>query len=459
MNSAPEENAFSKLVTDRPIGAGPKIGELADVVISATPPKPVSWLRRTLKIFGPGLVTGAADDDPSGIATYSSIGAQFGSAMLWTMPLIYPFMAAIQEISARMGRVTGRGIAGNMRRFYPAWMLYVVIVFLVIANIINLGADIGAMGAAVNLLIGGPALLYCVLFALISVILQIRIPYQTYSGILKWMTLSLFTYVGTIFVVQINWPEVVRGTFIPTISFKGDSLAALIAVLGTTISPYLLFWQAGEEVEQMGSEPKEKPLKKAPQQAPEQLQRIKIDTYVGMAFSNLIAYFIILTAAATLHTHGKTEINSAAEAAEALRPIAGPLAALLFSLGVVGTGLLALPVLGGSAAYALGEALKWPVGLERKAKEAKAFYSVLAVATLIGLALNFTKLDPIKALVWAAIINGITAAPVMCFMMLLASRRKVMGKFTLPIYLKILGWLGTGIMALAAVGMLLTFGK
>jgi NRAMP (natural resistance-associated macrophage protein)-like metal ion transporter len=459
MNSPPEENAFSKLATDSPIEATPKTGEVTDVVISATPPEPIGWLRKILRLFGPGLVTGAADDDPSGIATYSSVGAQFGSSMLWTMPLIYPFMAAIQEISARMGRVTGRGIAGNMRRFYPAWMLYTVIVCLVIANIINLGADIGAMGAAVNLLVGGPALLYCVLFTLLSVILQIRIPYQTYSRILKWMTLSLFTYVGTIFVVQINWPEVIQGTFIPTISFKGEYLAALIAVLGTTISPYLLFWQAGEEVEQMESEPKEKPLKKAPQQAPEQLQRIKIDTYIGMAFSNLIAYFIILTAATTLHAHGKTEINSAAEAAQALRPIAGPLAAFLFSLGVVGTGLLALPVLGGSAAYALGEALKWPVGLERKAKEAKAFYSVLAVATLIGLALNFTKLDPIKALVWAAIINGIAAAPVMCFVMLLASRRKVMGEFTLPIYLKIAGWLGTGIMALAAVGMLLTSGK
>ena len=251
----------------------------------------------------------------------------------------------------------------------------------------------------------------------------------------------------------------IRGTLIPTISFKGEYLAALIAVLGTTISPYLLFWQSGEEVEQTESEPKEKPLKKEPQKAPEQLQRIKIDTYVGMAFSNLIAYFIILTAAATLHTHGKTEINSAAEAAEALRPIAGPFAALLFSLGVIGTGLLSLPVLGGSAAYALGEALKWPVGLERKAKEAKAFYSVLAVATLIGLALNFTKIDPIKALVWAAIINGITATPVMCFAMILASRRKVMAQLTLPLYLKILGWLATAIMALAAVGMLLTFGK
>jgi NRAMP (natural resistance-associated macrophage protein)-like metal ion transporter len=454
-----EGNELSDAATGNPIGDEPKIGGLASATVIETSPRSVIWLRKTLKIFGPGLVTGAADDDPSGIATYSSVGAQFGSSILWTMPLIYPFMAAIQEISARMGRVTGRGIAGNIRRFYPAWMLHVIVAFLVIANIINLGADIGAMGAAVNLLSGGPALLYCVLFALISVFLQIRIPYQTYSGILKWMTLSLFAYVGTVFVVQIDWPEVIRGTFIPTISFKGEYWAALIAILGTTISPYLLFWQAGEEVEQMESAPDEKPLKKAPEQATEQLQRIKIDTYIGMAFSNVIAYFIILTAAATLHTHGKTEINSAAEAAEALRPIAGPLAALLFSLGVIGTGLLALPVLAGSAAYALGEALKWPVGLERKAKDAKAYYSVLAVSTLIGLALNFTKIDPIKALVWAAIINGITAAPVMCFTMLLASRRKVMGEFTLPSYLKILGWLGTAIMALAAVGMLVTSGK
>jgi NRAMP (natural resistance-associated macrophage protein)-like metal ion transporter len=437
----------------------PEDGSEATGVETVTAAEPGGWWHRTLKVFGPGLVTGAADDDPSGIATYSSVGAQFGVSMLWTMPLIYPFMAAIQEISARLGRVTGRGIAGNLRRFYPAWMLYIIVVLLIIANIINIGADIGAMGAALNLLIGGPAHLYCVLFTLVSVILQIRIPYQTYSRFLKWLTFSLFSYVGTIFVVQINWAEVIRGTFIPAISLKGEYLAALIAVLGTTISPYLLFWQSGEEVEQMEGEPKENPLKLAPQQAPQQFQRIKIDTYVGMAFSNLIAYFIILTAASTLHAHGKTDINSAAEAAEALRPIAGPFAALLFSLGVIGTGLLALPVLGGSAAYAVGEALQWPVGLERKAKEAKAFYSVLAVATLIGLTLNFTKLDPIKALVWAAIINGITAAPVMCFMLLLASRRKVMGELTLPWYLKILGWLATAIMAVAAVGMVVTSGK
>lgn len=420
--------------------------------------EPVGWLRRTLRIFGPGLVTGAADDDPSGIATYSSVGAQFGYAMLWTMPLIFPFMAAIQEISARLGRVTGRGIAGNIRLFYSAWMLYAVVVLLLIANIINIGADIGAMGAAVNLLAGGPTLLYCVVFALVSVLLEVFIPYKTYSSILKWLTLSLFAYVGTIFVVQISWKEVLLGTLIPNVSLKREYLAALIAVLGTTISPYLLFWQSEEEVELMENALGEEALKKAPQQAPEQLRRIKIDTYVGMAFSNLIAYFIILTTAVTLHAHGKTDIDTAAQAAEALRPIAGIFASLLFSLGVIGTGLLALPVLGGSAAYAVGEALRWPVGLERKAKEAKAFYAVLAIATLVGLALNFTKVDPIKALVWAAIINGITAVPVMCFMMLLAGRRKVMGALTLPAYLKILGWLATAIMALAAAGMLLTSG-
>jgi NRAMP (natural resistance-associated macrophage protein)-like metal ion transporter len=422
-------------------------------------PKLVGWLRKTLKIFGPGLVTGAADDDPSGIATYSSVGAQFGYAMLWTMPLIYPFMAAIQEISARLGRVTGRGIAGNIRRFYPPWILYFTVVLLLIANIINIGADIGAMGAAVNLLVGGPTLLYCVLFALVSVLLQVLVPYKNYSAILKWLTLSLFAYVGTVFVVQINWREVLQGTFVPNISVKREYLTALIAVLGTTISPYLLFWQSGDEVELMESSLGEEALKKAPRQAPEQFQRIKIDTYVGMAFSNLIAYFIILTTAVTLHAHGKTDIDTAAQAAEALRPIAGAFASLLFSLGVIGTGLLALPVLGGSAAYAVGEALHWPVGLERKAKEAKAFYAVLALATLVGLALNFTKVDAIKALVWAAMINGVTAAPVMCLMMLLASRRKVMGKFTLPAYLKILGWMAAAIMALAAAGMLLTSGQ
>jgi NRAMP (natural resistance-associated macrophage protein)-like metal ion transporter len=440
--------------------ASAKAKSLGDTPIaSMIPPKPTSWVHRVFKILGPGLVTGAADDDPSGIATYSSVGAQFGYSMLWTMPLIYPFMAGIQEISARLGRVTGRGVAGNIRDFYPAWMLYVIVASLLFANIINIGADIGAMGAAVNLLVGGPTLLYCLFFTVVSVLLEVYISYATYSTALKWLTLSLFAYVGTIFVVQVDWTEALKGTFIPDISLKREYLAALVAVLGTTISPYLLFWQSAEEAEQMQNAPGEVALKKAPQQAPKQFQRIRIDTYFGMAISNLIAYFIILTTAVTLHAHGKTDIGTAAQAAEALRPIAGVFASFLFSLGVVGTGLLALPVLGGSAAYAVGEALRWPVGLERKARQAKAFYGVLAVATLIGLALNFIKVDPIKALVWSAIINGIAAAPVMCFMMLLASNRAVMGKLSLPAYLKILGWAATAIMAIAAVGMLLTSGQ
>jgi NRAMP (natural resistance-associated macrophage protein)-like metal ion transporter len=441
-----------------------KPGVLARQGIPAKPGKaragrPVSTIRKILKILGPGLITGAADDDPSGIATYSSVGAQFGYAMLWTMPFIYPFMAAIQEISARLGRVTGRGIAGNMQQFYPRWTLYAIVGLLLLANVINVGADIGAMGVAVNLLIGGPTLLYCTLFSAISVLLQIFIPYQRYSAVLRWLTLSLFAYVGTVFVVQIRWPEVVHGTFVPQISLSPEFLGALVAVLGTTISPYLFFWQSSEEVEEMQSAPREKALKQAPRQAPAQLQRIKIDTYLGMAFSNFIAYFIILTVAATLHANGQTDIDSAAQAAEALRPIAGEFASLLFSLGIVGTGLLALPVLAGSAAYAVGEALRWPVGLDRKVNEAKAFYVVLALATLIGLALNFTKINPIRALVWSAILNGITAAPVMCFMMLMASNRKVMGKLTLPLYLKVLGWAATLIMALAAAGILLPAGN
>jgi Mn2+/Fe2+ NRAMP family transporter len=330
---------------------------------------------------------------------------------------------------------------------------------LLFANVINIGADIGAMGAAANLLVGGPAVLYWVLFTTISVLLQIYVPYKTYSKFLKWLTLSLFAYVGTVFVIQIHWAEALRGTLVPNLSFQREYMAALIAVLGTTISPYLFFWQSAEEVEEMKSAPEEKPLKTAPQRAPAQLQRIKIDTYLGMALSNVIAYFIILTVAATLHAKGKTDIDTAAQAAQALRPIAGAFASLLFSLGIVGTGLLAVPVLGGSAAYAVGEAFRWQVGLERKAHEAKAYYAVLALATLIGLAMNFTRIDPIRALVWSAMINGITAAPVMCFMMLLASDRKVMGKLTLPVYLKIIGWAASTIMALAAIGVFATAGK
>ncbi|WP_395740890.1 Nramp family divalent metal transporter [Prosthecobacter sp.] len=432
---------------------------LAQIIRKPGTPRDEPPPRRFLKMLGPGLVTGASDDDPSGIATYSQAGAQYGYGMLWTMLFVYPLMTSIQEISARIGRVTGQGIAGNIRRHYSVWLLHPMVFLLLVANTINLAADLSAMGAAVKLLIGGPALLYVVVLAGVSVVLQIRIPYSRYAKILRWLCLSLFAYVATVFMVKIDWGEAMAGTFVPNLAMDGKSLTMFIAVLGTTISPYLFFWQAAGEVEEVNSKKEVKPLKQAPEQAPKETKRIVWDTYLGMAFSNIVAFFIILTTAATLHQNGKTEIETAAQAAEALRPVAGPLAFFLFAVGIVGTGMLALPVLAGSAAYAVGEALRWPIGLERKAKEAKGFYAVIAIATLLGLALNFTPMDPIKALIWTAVINGVTAVPLMVVMMLMTMNRKVMGQFTLSRYLLVTGWLATALMAAATVGLFWTWGE
>ena len=417
------------------------------------PPRRGFW-----KSLGPGLVTGASDDDPSGIATYSQAGAQFGYRMLWTMVLIYPLMVGIQEISALIGRVTGEGIAGNMRRYYSRWTMYPVVVLLLIANTINLAADINAMGASVKLLLGGPAQVYAAALALISVVLQVRLSYARYSGILKWLTLSLFAYVATVFAVHLDWWQVLRGSIIPTFSSDGKYLVMLIALLGTTISPYLFFWQSSAEVEEVNNHEEEQPLKVAPQQAPAETQRIARDTYFGMAVSNLISFFIMVTVAATLHAHGVTEIDTAAQAAEALRPVAGPLAFFLFAIGIVGTGMLALPVLAGSAAYAVGEAMQWPTGLERKAHEAKGFYGVITAATLVAVIINFTPLDPIKALFWTAVINGVIAVPLMVVMMFMATNPQVMGNFTLSRSLRILGWLATAMMLAASIGLLFSGG-
>jgi len=412
-----------------------------------------------LQMLGPGLITGASDDDPSGIGTYSQVGAQFGYAMLWTMLFSYPLMSGIQEISARIGRVTGRGIAGNMRKYYPRWLTYIVAGLLVIANVINLGADLGAMGAAVQLLIGGSALLYSIIFAVISLLLQIFVPYKKYVNFLKWLTLVLFAYVATVFVVRVPWGEALQGTFIPTIEFKADYFAGLIAVLGTTISPYLFFWQASQEVEEIDRAPTEQALAESPYQAPTEIVRIKADTYIGMGISNLIAFFIILTSAVTLHAHGKTDIQSATQAAEALRPVAGDFAFALFTVGIIGTGLLAVPVLAGSAAYAVSGVFGWSASLERQALQAKQFYGVLAAATLIGLGLNFTSIDPIKALFWAAVINGVLAGPVMVVIMLMATNPAVMSQFILSRRLRITGWLATAVMLIAAGGLFVTWGK
>ena len=413
---------------------------------------------KLLDVLGPGLITGASDDDPSGIATYSQAGAQFGFGLTWVMLFSWPLMCAIQEISARIGRVTGRGIAGNLRRHYPNPVVYSIVSLLVVANVINLGADLGAMGAALKLLIGGPQLVYVALFGLVTVLLEVFSRYSRYVSILKWLTLSLFAYVGVAFVVNMPWGEVARSLVVPQITLSAGYMTVVVAILGTTISPYLFFWQAEEEVEEVKERPDAKPLERAPEQAPTELRRIRIDTYIGMAFSNLVALFIMLTTAATLHAHGITDIQTSAQAAEALRPIAGPFAFVIFAIGIIGTGLLALPVLAGSSAYALGETFGWHVGLARKPYRAKAFYGAIAVATLVGVILNYSPIDPIRALFWSAVINGVVAVPVMALMMHLSSHRAAMGDFKLHWGLKTVGWAATGVMALAA-GPLRHLGK
>ncbi len=409
-------------------------------------------------VMGPGLITGASDDDPSGIATYSQAGAQFGYGVGWTLLLTYPLMCAIQLISAQVGRVTGRGLAGNLRRHYPTWVLYPLVGLLVIANTINLGADLGAMAAALHLLVAGPILLYIAAFAIVTVLAEVFMTYARYASVLRWLTLSLFAYVGTVFVVGVPWAIVAKNLVLPHISLDGGYLTVIVAVFGTTISPYLFFWQAGEEVENEKEDPTAKPLIRAPEQAPVEMARMQIDTLVGMGFSNIIALFIMLTTAATLNAHGVTDIQTSSQAAEALRPIAGRFAFTVFALGVIGTGLLAVPVLAGSAAYAVGEALGWRVGLAERPGRAPAFYGAIALATLVGAILNFTPLDPIKALFWSAVINGVTAVPIMVMIMLMASRKTVMGAFALRPLLKIVGWLASAAMAIAAIGMFATWG-
>jgi NRAMP (natural resistance-associated macrophage protein)-like metal ion transporter len=421
-------------------------------------PAPAKTAKRSaVTILGPGLITGASDDDPSGIATYSQAGAQFGYTTCWVMLFTWPLMAAIQEISARIGRVTGKGIAANLRDHYPVALLRGIVGLLLIANFINLGADLGAMGDALRLLIGGPVGLYVVLFAAFCTTLEIYASYQRYVSILKWMTLSLFAYVATVLVIHVPWGEVAYNTFVPTLSWKSDYIVVIVGVLGTTISPYLFFWQASEEADQERIDPAKHPLTEAPEEAPSAVRRIEIDTYVGMGLSNLVALCIIITTAATLHQHGITDIQTSKDAAEALRPIAGEFTFVVFALGILGTGLLAVPVLAGSAAYALAEAMQWNIGLDRAPKEAKRFYATIVGGTIIGIGVNFVNIDPMKALFWSAVINGVVAVPLMVIMMMMTMRRDVMGEFTLPRPLWIIGWLSTAAMALAVATMFATW--
>ena len=413
--------------------------------------------RGLLASLGPGLVTGASDDDPSGIATYSQAGAQFGYSMCWVMLFSFPLIAAIQEISARIGRVTGQGIAGNIRIHYPPWLLRTIVTLLLVANVINLGADLGAMGEALCLLIGGPAHLYVVIFAVICVLLEVFSSYERYVPILKWTSVSLLAYVLTALIVDVPWKQVAYDTLVPNFNLTKDYVVTIVAVLGTTITPYCFFWQSSQEAEDERVDPAAHTLLEAPEEAPTEIRRLRFDTYFGMGYSNLISLFIIITTAATLHVHGITDIQTSAQAAEALRPIAGVFTFALFAAGIIGIGLLAVPVLAGSAAYALGEALGWTTGLGRQPLDAKGFYGTIAVSTLIGIGINFVQIDPIRALFWSAVLNGIVSVPLMVVIMILAVQPKVMGEFTLPWPLQIMGWLSTTVMGVAVAILFATW--
>lgn len=404
--------------------------------------------------FGAGLISGAADDDPSGIATYSQVGAQFGFALGWTILFCYPFLVGVQGLSARIGAVTGQGLARNLRRHYPASLARVATLMLLIANVINIGADLAAMGAALQLLAGGPQLVYALVFGIVCVLLEIFVRYRRYATFLKWLTLSLFAYVAVAFAVDVPWMEAARGIFVPSFTFGGEQATALVAVLGTTISPYLLFWQAGQEVEEL--ERRHHPrLGTSPQAAGPELVRIEIDTIVGMALSGVVALSIMIATAATLHANGTTHIETSAQAAEALRPVAGNVAFALFAAGIIGTGMLAVPVLAGSAAYAVAELFQWPEGLDRAPRRAKAFYGTIAMATLGSATVFLVGADPFLLLYWSAVINGMLAGPLIAIMTVMAANRRIMGQLKAAWWMLALGGATALVMLAATAGLFL----
>jgi NRAMP (natural resistance-associated macrophage protein)-like metal ion transporter len=411
-------------------------------------------LKRSFAVLGPGLITGAADDDPSGISTYSVAGAAFGYATLWIALLTFPLMAAIQLMCARLGMVTGRGLAAAVRIYYPRWVLWGSCSILVVANVINIGADLGGMAEATQLITGIRASIWILVYAFFIMGLLLWISYKLFARIFKWMTLVLFAYVFTSFYAHVDWRHALAVTFVPHLEWSRGFLAVLVAILGTTISPYLFFWQAAEEVEE--GRTKGQTLAERKGATAGELRSARADTVVGMFFSNFIMYFIILTTAATLHAHGQTEITTAREAAETLRPLAGNGAYLLFTLGLIGTGMLGVPVLVGSCAYALSEGATWRGSLADKPGRARKFYAVMAVAMALGLVLDYVGFNAVKMLFWSAVINGLLAPPLILLVILLTSSPKVMGKRVNPPLLKYLGWATFGVMTAAAAGMIIT---
>jgi Mn2+/Fe2+ NRAMP family transporter len=429
---------------------------LDDVPATATA-QPGIWSRvwnHPLLRLGPGLITGVADDDPSGIATYSAAGAQFGLNMLWTMPLCYPLMSAVQSMCARIGRVTGQGLAANIKACFPPIVLKSVVLLLLIANTLNIAADVAAMGEVGELVSGIDRHLMTAFFVFLTLLLQIFVPYHRYVMYLKWLAVSLLAYAAVLFTVHVPWGQVALRTVWPRFTPNADAAAMVVGVFGTTISPYLFFWQASEEVEDMQGHKGEVPLVRNPDDAVAELRRIKWDTWSGMFYSDISAFFIILATAVTLHEAGVTSIDTAAQAASALQPLAGHFAFVLFALGILGVGLIGVPVLAGSGGYALAEAAGWRFGLEQRVGAAPGFYAVIAVSVLAGLGMQYSPISPMKALFWSAVINGVVAVPLLAVIILLASRKSVMGEFTASRSLVVMGWIATAVMGVAALRML-----
>ena len=421
----------------------------------AREPNPV---KRLLKVLGPGVITGASDDDPSGIGTYSAAGASLGYSILWTSLFTFPMMASVQYICAKVGMVSGMGLAGVLKRHYPRQILYPTVIALMIGNIINIGADIGAIAAGVNLLVPLPAVALVLPITLIIMGLLVVASYRLIANIFKWLCLALFAYVAAAFLAKPDWAQVLQGTFVPRISFDGSYLALLVAILGTTISPYLFFWQSSQEVEEKVAIGRGT-LRQREGTTDDELKYVGWDINVGMLFSNVVSYFIILAAAATLNAAGQTDINSAADAAQALGALSGNWATILFALGMIGSGLLAVPVLAGSSAYALSEAFGWKRGLGQKATRAWEFYLVIFACMVIGAEINYLGINPIDALVWSAVINGVLAVPLLVLIMLIANNRGVMGNRVNGTWSNLLGWVTTLAMTAAAVGLFVTWGK
>jgi len=415
-------------------------------------------VKNFLNRLGPGLITGASDDDPSGIGTYSQAGAALGYSTLWTAIVTLPLMVVVQHVCAKIGMVSGRGLAGVLRRYYSKKLLYPVVIGLVIANTINAGADISAIAAAINMFVPIPISAMVIPIAVAIVVLQVWGSYRLIMKVFKWLTLSLFAYVIAAFLAKPDWYEVARATLIPQITFSSEYITTIVAIMGTTISPYLFFWEASEEVEEEKSEGRTH-LTERKGATDAEIKKEKIDTIVGMVFCNVVFYFVILAAGATLHVSGKTDIQSATDAAQALRPLAGDLATVLFAIGLIGAGLLAVPVLTGSAAYAVAETFGWPSGLDEKPRHAKKFYGVIAVSTLVGVGIDFLGINPIKALFWTAVINGVVAPPLLVVVMLVANNKRVMGDRTNGHFTNMIGWLAALIMSAAAIAMFLNWGS